>query len=48
MKAFTVGRFAWVLKDPVMFAAPVPASGRQGWWNWEEMQLQATEAATLC
>lgn len=32
---YSPGRFAWVLKNPVMFSAPVPASGKQGWWNWE-------------
>ena len=32
---YSPGRFAWVLKNPVMFSAPIPASGKQGWWNWE-------------
>lgn len=32
---YSLGRFAWVLKNPVIFSAPVPASGKQGWWNWE-------------
>ena len=32
---YSPGRFAWVLKNPVMFSAPVPASGKQGWWNWD-------------
>lgn len=31
---YSPGRFAWVLKNPVMFSEPVPASGKQGWWNW--------------
>ena len=31
---YSPGRFAWVLKNPVMFSAPVTASGKQGWWNW--------------
>ena len=34
---YSPGRFAWVLKNPVMFSTPVPASGKQGWWNWEGM-----------
>ena len=32
---YSPGRWAWVLKNPVMFAEPVPARGKQGWWNWE-------------
>lgn len=31
---YTPGRFAWVLKNPVMFDRPIPARGFQGWWNW--------------
>ena len=30
---YTPGRFAWVLKNPVMFDRPIPARGFQGWWN---------------
>jgi len=29
------GRWGWILRDPVCFEAPVPAKGRQGFWNWE-------------
>lgn len=32
---FTPGRYAWVMEDPVLFDAPIPASGKQGLWNWE-------------
>ena len=32
---YSPGRWAWVLKNPVMFDTPIPARGRQGWWNWE-------------
>lgn len=32
---YTPGRFAWVLKNPVMFDKPIPARGFQGWWHWE-------------
>lgn len=32
---YSPGRWAWVLKNPVMFDTPIPACGRQGWWNWE-------------
>ena len=31
---YTPGRFAWVLKNPVIFDRPIPARGFQGWWNW--------------
>lgn len=30
---YSPGRFAWVLKNPVMFDTPIPARGQQGWWN---------------
>ena len=30
------GRFAWALSNPVMFRTPIPAKGKQGWWEWEE------------
>lgn len=32
---YSPGRWAWVLKNPVMFDDPIPVRGRQGWWNWE-------------
>ena len=32
---YSPGRWAWVLKNPVMFDTPIPARGQQGWWNWE-------------
>lgn len=32
---YSPGRFVWVLQNPVMFDAPIPARGKQGWWNWE-------------
>ena len=35
---YTPGRFAWVLKNPVMFDRPIPVRGFQGWWNWENEQ----------
>ncbi len=31
---YTLGQFAWVLQNPVMFDKPIPARGFQGWWNW--------------
>jgi hypothetical protein len=39
---YSPGRFAWVLKDPIMFDKPIPATGKQGWWNWDE-NSQGTE-----
>lgn len=33
---YSPGRWAWVLKNPVMFDAPIPARGKQGWWKWEQ------------
>lgn len=32
---FAPGRYAWVMEDAVLFKKPVPASGKQGLWNWE-------------
>ncbi len=31
---YSPGRWAWVLKNPVMFDTPIPARGKQGWWEW--------------
>lgn len=31
---YSPGRWAWVLKNPVMFNTPVPARGNRGWWDW--------------
>lgn len=33
---YTPGRYAWILKNPVLFSRPIPAHGKQGWWNWDE------------
>ena len=30
------GRYAWVMKDAVLFDKPIPAKGKQGLWNWED------------
>lgn len=30
------GRYGWILSDPILFEKPIPATGRQGLWNWEE------------
>lgn len=31
---FTPGRYAWVMEDAVIFDNPIPASGKQGLWNY--------------
>lgn len=31
---YSAGRWAWKLQDPVLFSSPIPAAGKQGWWNW--------------
>jgi activating signal cointegrator 1 len=32
----TWGPVCWILENPVRFAKPIPARGRQGLWEWEE------------
>ena len=32
---YSPGRWAWVLKNPIMFDTPIPARGKQGWWEWK-------------
>lgn len=44
---YSAGRFAWVLKDPIMFDEPVPARGQQGVWNWEDQHETETSSADL-
>lgn len=41
---YSPGRFAWVLRNPVMFEKPIPARGRQGWWNWPFVVIKKTAA----
>lgn len=33
---FSPGRFAWMIKLLYVWENPIPASGSQGFWNWEE------------
>ena len=33
---FSPGRFAWMIKLIEVLETPIPASGSQGFWNWEE------------
>lgn len=32
---YTIGRYAWVMADAILFNKPIPAKGKQGLWNWE-------------
>lgn len=41
---YSPGRFAWVLRNPVMFEKPIPARGQQGWWNWPFVVLDLPAA----
>ena len=31
---YTIGRYAWVMADAILFNKPIPAKGKQGLWNW--------------
>lgn len=31
----TTGPWCWIVEDPDAFAEPVPAKGKQGFWEWE-------------
>ena len=33
---YSVGRIIWRLKDIEKFQEPVPAAGKQGFWDWKE------------
>jgi len=30
------GRYGWILSEPVLFDKPIPATGRQRLWTWED------------
>ena len=32
---YTIGRYAWVMADAILFNKPISARGKQGLWNWE-------------
>ena len=38
---YSPGRFAWKLHDPRPLPYPIPAKGKQGWWNWDETEAYA-------
>lgn len=31
---YDMGRFGWLMRNPVPFETPIPAKGAQGWWDW--------------
>ncbi|OAN53857.1 hypothetical protein A6A04_13270 [Paramagnetospirillum marisnigri] len=33
---YSVGRWCWLLKDVQRLPEPVPAKGKQGWWEWSQ------------
>lgn len=35
---FTAGRYAWWLGDVLQLPQPIPAIGRQGLWNWQQLR----------
>lgn len=35
---YSPGRFAWKLYDPRPLPTPIPAQGKQGWWEWDETE----------
>lgn len=41
---YSLGRFAWVLKDVVPVDPPIPAHGWQQLWNWEPPQHVSAES----
>lgn len=46
---FSIGRYAWALRNPVMFQTPIPYKGAQGWFNVpdEVVAEQMAKAASL-
>jgi hypothetical protein len=37
---YRVGRFIWVLRDIVRLPRPVPARGKQGFWEWDDTPIR--------
>ncbi len=37
---YSLGRFAWPMKNPKEFIQPIPASGHQGLWDWNERKVE--------
>lgn len=46
---YSPGRFAWVLQNPVMLDDPIPARGKQGWWEWPFIKTaECLEGENVC
>ena len=41
---FSPGRYAWLLADIKPLDEPIPAKGRQGLWEWDEMPAKRGKA----
>jgi len=39
---YTLGRYAWKLKDVARLKTPIPAKGQQGLWKWDATEHQVT------
>lgn len=35
---YTIGRYAWKMKNVEKLPAPVPVKGKQGLWNWDQVK----------
>ena len=44
---YTLGRWGWVLREPVTFAEPVPWRGKQGLWNLPDEWVGAPQRADV-
>jgi putative activating signal cointegrator 1 len=31
------GRYGWILENPIRYVTPIPQTGKQGLWEWEEV-----------
>jgi hypothetical protein len=45
---YTIGRYAWVMADAILFNKPIPAKGKQGLWNWKEMYRMNDDEKCCC
>jgi hypothetical protein len=36
---YSTGRYAWILTLISPLAEPIPAKGKQGFWEWDEVGL---------
>lgn len=33
---WSIGKYGWILGSPVVFEKPIPATGKQGLWEWTQ------------